>query len=191
MNQTSTAGSVRFTSPLLDAHVHTRRATALPLTGDEHVVALRRLVRERAIDIKLSLVDQTKLVTAASELARNTIKYGGGGEARLIELDDGSRQGVQLIFADDGPGIADPALERAPWCRSSNGSADHLAAAAPDHRRQPRQRYCPGAPRRPGAGAGTGLRRNPLRPAGPVDQRSGHQHHQARRRRPHLSVGRV
>jgi serine/threonine-protein kinase RsbT len=110
MNQTSTAGSVRFTSPLLDAHVHTRRATALPLTGDEHVVALRRLVRERAIDIKLSLVDQTKLVTAASELARNTIKYGGGGEARLIELDDGSRQGVQLIFADDGPGIADPAL---------------------------------------------------------------------------------
>ncbi|HEX8788754.1 MAG TPA: anti-sigma regulatory factor, partial [Telluria sp.] len=71
------------------------------------VVALRKQVRERAVAIALSLVEQTKLVTAASELARNTIKYGGGGEVHLDELDDGLRRGVGLIFVDHGPGIAD------------------------------------------------------------------------------------
>ncbi|MET0857115.1 MAG: ATP-binding protein [Telluria sp.] len=82
----------------------------MPLTTDEHVVALRRVVRERAIELKLSLVDQTKLVTAASELARNTIKYGGGGEVHVVCLADGVRHGVRLVFADDGPGIADLGL---------------------------------------------------------------------------------
>jgi len=110
MSDMSPAAGVRFSSQLLTPRAGARRVLVLPLTGDEHVVALRRLVRERAIDIKLSLVDQTKLVTAASELARNTLKYGGGGEAHVIELDDGVRLGVQLIFADDGPGIADTAL---------------------------------------------------------------------------------
>jgi serine/threonine-protein kinase RsbT len=79
----------------------------LPLQSDEHVVALRKLVRERATDIKLSLVDQTKLVTAASEIARNTLKYGGGGEVLAIGLSDGMRQGVRLTFVDKGPGIPD------------------------------------------------------------------------------------
>jgi serine/threonine-protein kinase RsbT len=64
-------------------------------------------VRERAVAIALSLVDQTKLVTAASELARNTIKYGGGGEVMLDALEDGFRHGVGLIFIDNGPGIPD------------------------------------------------------------------------------------
>jgi serine/threonine-protein kinase RsbT len=99
--------SVRFASHLLDASACAVSHHELPLTTDEHVVALRRAVRERALEIKLSLVDQTKLVTAASELARNTIKYGGGGEAHVIALADGVRQGVRLLFADDGPGIAD------------------------------------------------------------------------------------
>ena len=79
----------------------------VPLRTDEDVVHLRKHVRERALAIKLSLVDQTKLVTAASELARNTIKYGGGGEVQLEQLDDGMREGVALLFVDGGPGIAD------------------------------------------------------------------------------------
>ncbi|ALK99738.1 anti-sigma regulatory factor [Massilia sp. WF1] len=79
----------------------------LPLRSDEDVVGLRRHVRERAVAIALSLVDQTKLVTAASELARNTIKYGGGGEVHLDSLEDGFRRGVGLVFVDNGPGIPD------------------------------------------------------------------------------------
>lgn len=80
---------------------------ALPLRTDEHVVALRKLVRERAIELKLSLVDQTKFVTAASELARNTLKYGGGGEVEAILLSTAGRSGLSLTFIDKGPGIAD------------------------------------------------------------------------------------
>lgn len=79
----------------------------MPLHSDEHVVALRKRVRERATELHLSLVDQTKLVTAASELARNTLKYGGGGEVRATMLSDGMRHGIRLSFADKGPGIAD------------------------------------------------------------------------------------
>lgn len=82
----------------------------VPLHTDVDVVQLRRQVRERALAIKLSLIDQTKLVTATSELARNTIKYGGGGEAQLELLDDGLREGVALLFVDGGPGINDLAL---------------------------------------------------------------------------------
>lgn len=78
-----------------------------PLRTDEDVVYLRKHVRERAVAIGLSLVDQTKLVTAASELARNTIKYGGGGEVHLDDLLDGIKKGIGLIFVDDGPGIPD------------------------------------------------------------------------------------
>lgn len=106
MNLPSAAASLRFGSRLLDPGAGTISHAVLPLATDEHVVALRRLVREMALAIKLSLVDQTKLVTAASELARNTIKYGGGGDAHVIELDDGVRRGLKLLFADDGPGIA-------------------------------------------------------------------------------------
>ncbi len=110
MSELSTAASVRFASHLLDARKVTFSRAVLPLTTDEHVVSVRRMVRERALAIKLSLVDQTKLVTAASELARNTIKYGGGGEVHIRELDDGLSRAVQLMFADDGPGIADVEL---------------------------------------------------------------------------------
>jgi serine/threonine-protein kinase RsbT len=100
--------AVVFESELLERHrpVRTER-TALPLRSDEDVVALRKHVRERAVAIALSLVDQTKLVTAASELARNTLKYGGGGTVYLDALGDGFRKGVGLIFVDNGPGIPD------------------------------------------------------------------------------------
>ena len=112
MNGDATAEhGLRFESPLLAMGGNGVAATTvLKLTSDEHVVGLRKLVRERALEMKLSLVDQTKIVTAASELARNTIKYGGGGVALVHKLVDGPREGMRLVFGDDGPGIADVAL---------------------------------------------------------------------------------
>lgn len=98
--------AVLFETALLDSHRQHRTArVTLRLQSDEDVVGLRKQVRERAVAIALSLVDQTKLVTAASELARNTIKYGGGGEVYLDSLDDGIRKGIGLLFVDAGPGI--------------------------------------------------------------------------------------
>jgi serine/threonine-protein kinase RsbT len=82
-------------------------ADRLPLQTDDHMVLVRQAVRNLAVGLGFSLVDQTKLVTAASELARNTIKHGGGGSALLETLNDGPRRGVRLTFEDDGPGIAD------------------------------------------------------------------------------------
>lgn len=102
------ATAVEFDTELLElnARLRTDRLT-LPLRGDEDVVGLRKHVRERAVAIGLSLVDQTKLVTAASELGRNTIKYGGGGACHLDKLADGFRNGIGLLFIDNGPGIPD------------------------------------------------------------------------------------
>ena len=68
---------------------------------------MRQAVREHAIGQGFSLVDQTKIVTAASELARNIINYGGGGEMTLIPLSEGLRKGLKLVFSDRGPGIPD------------------------------------------------------------------------------------
>lgn len=73
----------------------------------EQVVAFRQAVRQRATQLGFSLVDLTKIVTASSELARNTIQHGGGGHATIEMLIDGGRQGLRLCFEDTGPGIAD------------------------------------------------------------------------------------
>jgi serine/threonine-protein kinase RsbT len=81
-------------------------ADLLPLTNTEHIVIVRQAVRQRAVQIGFSLVDQTKIVTAASELARNTIQHGGGGQAIIEIVSDGSRRGLRLVFEDQGPGIA-------------------------------------------------------------------------------------
>ncbi|WP_406060270.1 anti-sigma regulatory factor [Micromonospora sp. NBC_00860] len=80
---------------------------AQSVRSDEDVVRVRQLVRAVAVASKLSLVDQTKVVTAASELARNTLVYGGGGSVEVTVVDNGRRKGVQIVFADSGPGIAD------------------------------------------------------------------------------------
>jgi serine/threonine-protein kinase RsbT len=80
---------------------------ALAVRTSEDIVRLRHTVREQAIKLGFSLVDQTKLVTAASELARNILNYGGGGEMQLLKLIDGHRTGLRLVFADQGPGIPD------------------------------------------------------------------------------------
>jgi serine/threonine-protein kinase RsbT len=79
---------------------------AVPLLTEPDIVVARRRVRESASEIGLSLVDQTKIVTAASELARNTLIYGGGGSMQLERL-NGPRLGVRLTFTDNGPGIPD------------------------------------------------------------------------------------
>jgi|SRR5690349_2249078 len=73
----------------------------------EDVVGVRQTVREWAVAAGFSLVDQTKIVTAASELARNAVTYGGGGIVRLEALNDGPKRGLRLVFEDKGPGIAD------------------------------------------------------------------------------------
>jgi serine/threonine-protein kinase RsbT len=70
--------------------------------ASEDVVGVRRIVREWSISCGFSLVDQTKMVTAASELARNAVLYGGGGTVRLEALNDGARRGLRLVFEDHG-----------------------------------------------------------------------------------------
>jgi serine/threonine-protein kinase RsbT len=77
------------------------------IATDQDVVRVRQATRAMSLRAALSLVDQTKVVTASSELARNTLMYGGGGLAVLKLVGDGPRRGVRLTFADDGPGIAD------------------------------------------------------------------------------------
>jgi serine/threonine-protein kinase RsbT len=79
----------------------------LAIRSDQDVVRVRQLVRTLAVAVKLSLVDQTKLVTAASELARNTLVYGGGGTVDAGQVDNGRRKGIRIVFSDQGPGIAD------------------------------------------------------------------------------------
>lgn len=83
------------------------RSETLPVRSDSDVVAVRQQVRAWAVEIGFGLVDQTKLVTAASELARNALVYGGGGTARMELLNNGTRKGLKLTFEDHGPGIAD------------------------------------------------------------------------------------
>jgi len=80
---------------------------ALQLRSDMDIVRVRQAARAWAVELGFNLVDQTKLVTAASELARNTVGWGGGGTVRLEALDDGGRQGLRLTFEDHGPGIPD------------------------------------------------------------------------------------
>lgn len=75
------------------------------------VIAVRQVVRARATEAGFGLIDQTKMVTAASELARNTLDYGGGGTLRIETLQQDARKGLRLTFEDQGPGIAD--VERA------------------------------------------------------------------------------
>jgi serine/threonine-protein kinase RsbT len=83
------------------------RDDTLQIRVSDDVVRVRQEVRTRAVEIGLGLVDQTKIVTAASELARNTLDYGGGGTARLQIVQNGLRKGLRLTFEDKGPGIPD------------------------------------------------------------------------------------
>lgn len=86
------------------------REETLPIRTSSDVVLVRQKVRSWAAELRFSLVDQTKIVTAASELARNTLEHGKGGEVRLELLERPARLGLRLVFEDRGPGIPDIAL---------------------------------------------------------------------------------
>lgn len=102
---------------------------ALPLRSDNDVVRVRSIVRQYCLDIGLSLVEQTKVVTAASELARNTLRHGGGGEASVQIIDSGNARGVSMKFWDRGPGIADVALALTDGYTSGGGLGLGLGGA--------------------------------------------------------------
>jgi serine/threonine-protein kinase RsbT len=87
-----------------------QKTDTLPIQTAVDVVLVRQAVRKLAIELEFNLVEQTKIVTAASELARNTLDYGGGGTVRLEALSEENRRGVRLIFEDQGPGILDVQL---------------------------------------------------------------------------------
>jgi serine/threonine-protein kinase RsbT len=100
-----------------------------PIRSSEDVVRVRQVARERAVAQGFSLVDQTKLVTAASELARNTLEYGGGGEVTVELLNESTRKGVRLTFTDKGPGIADVELALKDGYTTGNGLGLGLSGA--------------------------------------------------------------
>ncbi|KQR55495.1 anti-sigma regulatory factor [Acidovorax sp. Leaf160] len=97
------------------------RTGTLPLASEQHIVAARQTVRTLCQTLKLSLVDQTKMVTAASELSRNTLIHGGGGRMRWELVEAGMRQGLRLHFEDEGPGIADIAMAMTDGYTSKSG----------------------------------------------------------------------
>jgi serine/threonine-protein kinase RsbT len=87
------------------------RSESFPIRTSEDIVIVRQAVRTQAVSLGFNLVDQTKLVTASSELARNTLDYGGGGAAQLEVIQNEQRAGLRVVFEDQGPGI--PNIERA------------------------------------------------------------------------------
>jgi serine/threonine-protein kinase RsbT len=93
----------------------------LEIRASSDVVLVRQAVRKWATELGFSLVDQTKIVTAASELARNTLDHGGGGTVRLEMLTEGFRRGLRLTFEDQGPGIPDIALALSDGYTSAGG----------------------------------------------------------------------
>lgn len=94
---------------------------SLPLRSEEDIVASRQKVRLLTQQLKFSLVDQTKMITAASELSRNTLIHGGGGSMRWELLEDGVRRGLRLNFEDEGRGIADVKLAMTDGWTSGTG----------------------------------------------------------------------
>lgn len=85
----------------------TQKSESIPIASSADVVLLRQKVRVWAVELKFGLLDQTKMVTAASELARNTLGHGGGGTCVMELLRNGTRDGLSLTFEDKGPGISD------------------------------------------------------------------------------------
>ncbi len=105
------------------------RQETLPIRTSADIVMVRQKLRALAAELRFSLVDQTKLVTAASELARNTLDYGKGGEVRVELLEDGPRRGIRLVFEDHGPGIPDIGLAMKEGYTTGNGLGLGLGGA--------------------------------------------------------------
>jgi serine/threonine-protein kinase RsbT len=93
----------------------------IPILAEADVVHVRQRVRARATELRFSLVDQTKMVTAASELARNALIYGGGGSAQIEVLSAGKKQGLRVVFTDQGPGIPNVAEAMRDGFTTGNG----------------------------------------------------------------------
>ena len=94
---------------------------SIPVLSEQDIVLCRQLVRKLTQELRFSLVDQTKMITAASELSRNAVTYGGGGVMRWQLLTEGTRNGLRLAFEDKGPGIADLALAMTDGWTSGKG----------------------------------------------------------------------
>jgi serine/threonine-protein kinase RsbT len=100
-----------------------------PLRSDHEIVLARQVVRRLTQELGFSLVDQTKMVTAASELARNALVYGGGGRMKWELLDNGGRRGLKLTFSDEGPGIANVEIAMTDGWTSGKGLGMGLSGA--------------------------------------------------------------
>jgi serine/threonine-protein kinase RsbT len=105
------------------------KSETLPLISEQDIVLSRQMVRKLAQELKFSVVDQTKVVTAASELARNTVIYGGGGVMQWEIVSDGRRNGLKLVFKDEGPGIPDLTLAMTDGWTSGSGLGLGLSGA--------------------------------------------------------------
>jgi len=97
------------------------RSESLPLVSEQDIVTVRQTIRKVAQQIGFSIVDQTKIVTAASELVRNAVVYGGGGSVEWEMLAENGKQGLQLTVSDNGPGIADLSLAMKDGWSSGSG----------------------------------------------------------------------
>lgn len=102
---------------------------AMPLREERDIVLSRQVVRKLTQELQFSLVDQTKMVTAASELSRNTVVYGQGGEMRWEVVEQGSKKGLRLCFEDKGPGIADLDLALTDGWTSGSGMGMGLSGS--------------------------------------------------------------
>lgn len=105
------------------------KSETMPVRTEQDIVMVRQMVRKLAQEVKFSLVDQTKFVTAASELARNTVIYGGGGDVRWEVMVDGIRNGIRLTFEDQGPGIPNMELALMDGWTSGGGLGMGLSGA--------------------------------------------------------------
>ena len=101
----------------------------LPIGSETDIVLIRQAVRHRTAELGFSLVDQTKMITAASELARNSLHHGGGGMATVEVLHEEARRGIRVTFEDDGPGIPDVELAMTDGYTTSNGLGLGLGGA--------------------------------------------------------------
>ncbi|MEH2356217.1 anti-sigma regulatory factor [Nostoc sp.] len=106
-----------------------QKTETIDIQSSIDVVLVRQSVRQLAVEIGFGLVDQTKIVTAASELARNTLDYGGGGTVKLETLQEGRRRGLRLTFEDRGPGISDIELALKDGFTTGNGLGMGLGGA--------------------------------------------------------------
>src|ERR1700748_3728529 len=109
--------------------MRTLSSESLNVQSSEDIVVVRQAVRKKAVTLGFGLVDQTKFVTAASELARNTLDYGGGGGVQIELIENKMKSGLRLIFEDQGPGIPDIELALKDGYTSGNGMGLGLGGA--------------------------------------------------------------